>query len=80
MTREDQDKFAASSQQKAAVAMKEGYFKNEIAPVTIKSRKGETVIDTDEFPKPSTTFEGLQKLRPAFKTVSFSKIFLHLKI
>jgi len=66
ITREQQDEFAARSQQKAEAAMKGGRFKDEIVPVTIKTRKGETVVDTDEHPKHGTTVETLQKLRPAF--------------
>ncbi|KCZ66930.1 acetyl-CoA C-acetyltransferase [Clostridium sporogenes] len=67
ITREDQDEFSAKSQQKAEKAVKEGRFKEEIVPVVIKSKKGETVFDTDEFPRFSTTKESLSKLRPAFK-------------
>ena len=66
ITRDEQDAFALASQQKAGAAMAAGKFKDEIAPVTIKSRKGETVVDTDEHPKPDTTAETLAKLRPAF--------------
>ena len=66
LTREEQDAFAANSQQKAEAAMKAGKFKDEIAPVTIKTRKGETVVDTDEHPKEAVTAEGLAKLRAAF--------------
>ncbi|MGL4967596.1 MAG: acetyl-CoA C-acetyltransferase [Inquilinus sp.] len=66
ITREDQDRFALASQQKAAAAQREGRFKDEIAPVTIKGRKGDTVIDADEYLKPDTTIEVLAKLRPAF--------------
>jgi acetyl-CoA C-acetyltransferase len=66
ITREQQDEFAARSQQKAEAAMKSGRFKDEIVPVTIKSRKGEITVDTDEHPKHGTTVEALQKLRPAF--------------
>ena len=66
LTREEQDEFAASSQQKAEAAMKSGRFKDEIVPVTIKTRKGEVVVDTDEHPKEGVTAEGLGKLRPAF--------------
>jgi acetyl-CoA C-acetyltransferase len=66
LTREEQDAFAANSQQKAEAAMKAGKFKDEIVPVTIKTRKGETVVDTDEHPKEGVTAEGLAKLRPAF--------------
>ncbi|NQW09828.1 MAG: acetyl-CoA C-acetyltransferase [Alphaproteobacteria bacterium] len=66
ITREDQDAFALGSQQKAGAAMASGRFTDEIAPVTIKTRRGETVVDTDEYPKPDTTAESLAKLRPAF--------------
>lgn len=67
ITRDDQDKFAASSQQKAAKAQAAGKFAAEIIPITIKGKKGDTVVDTDEFIRPDTTAEGLAKLRPAFK-------------
>lgn len=66
ITREQQDEFAASSQQKAEAALNAGQFKDEIVPVTIKTRKGDIVVDTDEYPKPGVTAEGLGKLRPAF--------------
>jgi len=66
ITREEQDKFALASQMKAAEAMKSGRFKDEIAPVTVKTRKGEVVVADDEYPKPDTTIEALTKLRPAF--------------
>ncbi|MDH3236174.1 MAG: acetyl-CoA C-acetyltransferase [Alphaproteobacteria bacterium] len=66
ITREEQDAFAAASQQKAGRAMEAGRFKDEIVPVIIKSRRGETVVDTDEYPKPETTAEKLSGLRPAF--------------
>jgi acetyl-CoA C-acetyltransferase len=66
ITREQQDQFAAQSQQKAEAAMKAGRFKDEIVPVTIKTRKGDIVVDTDEHPKHGTTVETLMKLRPAF--------------
>ena len=66
ITREQQDAFAAASQSKAGSAMKEGRFKDEIVPVTIKGRRGDTVVDTDEYPKPDTTVEKLAALRPAF--------------
>lgn len=67
ITREQQDEFSANSQQKAVAAIKEGRFDGEIVPVTIKTRKGEVVFDTDEYPKEGTTAEGIAKLRPAFK-------------
>lgn len=68
ISRTDQDAFAAASQQKAAAAQKEGKFKAEIIPVTIKSKKGDTVVDTDEFIRADTTAESLGKLRAAFKS------------
>lgn len=66
ISRLEQDEFAFSSQQKASSAQKNGYFKNEIAPVTIKSRKGDVIIDQDEFIRHDATLEGLSGLRPAF--------------
>ncbi|MEK0086199.1 acetyl-CoA C-acetyltransferase, partial [Benzoatithermus flavus] len=66
ITREQQDQFAAESQRKAAEAQASGRFKEEIVPVTVKTRKGEVVVDTDEHLKPGTTLETLAKLRPAF--------------
>ena len=68
ITREEQDAFAAASQQKAVAAQKAGRFSDEIVPVEIPQRKGEPVIvDTDEGPRDGVTTEGLAKLRPAFK-------------
>jgi acetyl-CoA C-acetyltransferase len=68
ISREEQDKFAAESQRKAELAIKEGKFKDEIVPVVIPQKKGDTVVvDTDEYPKFGTTAEKLQKLKPAFK-------------
>ena len=66
ITREQQDALAARSQSRAEAAQKAGRFKDEIVPVTIKTRKGETVVDTDEYPKHGTTADALAKLRPAF--------------
>src|SRR3954447_15295454 len=66
LSREDQDRFAVASQNKAEAAQKAGKFKDEIAPVTIKGRKGDVVVDTDEYPKAGVTLEGISKLRPAF--------------
>jgi acetyl-CoA C-acetyltransferase len=66
ITREQQDDFAVRSQNKAEAAIKSGRFKDEIVPVTIKGRKGDTMVDTDEFPRFGTTLDGLAKLRPAF--------------
>ncbi len=66
VTREEQDKFAVASQNKAEAAQKAGKFKDEIAPVTIKGRKGDTVVDADEYIKHGVTIEDIAKLRPAF--------------
>ena len=66
ITRQQQDELAAGSQNKAEAAMKAGRFKDEIAPVTIKTRKGDIVVDTDEYPKAGVTAESIGKLRPAF--------------
>ena len=66
LTREEQDAFAVASQNKAEAAQKAGKFKDEIVPVTIKTRKGDIVVDTDEHPKHGTTMESVGKLRAAF--------------
>src|SRR5437879_7745513 len=66
ITRAEQDAFAASSQNKAEAAQKAGKFKDEIVPVTVKTRKGDILVDTDEHPKHGTTLETISKLRPAF--------------
>jgi len=66
ITRQMQDEFAVASQNKAEAAMAAGKFKDEIVPVTIKSRKGDIVVDTDEYPKKGVTLDSLAKLRPAF--------------
>lgn len=65
--RQELDAFSARSQQKALAAMEEGRFRKEIVPITIKGRKGDTVVSTDEGPRPGTTAEALAKLKPAFK-------------
>ena len=67
ITRQMQDEFALASQQKAEAAQKAGKFKDEIVPVVVKTKKGETVCDTDEFPRHGTTIEALSKLKPSFK-------------
>merc|ERR1740131_692536 len=59
LSREEQDSFAATSQQKAGKAIAEGFFKDEIVPVSVPGRKGETIVSEDEFPKPDTTVESL---------------------
>jgi acetyl-CoA C-acetyltransferase len=66
ITREDQDNFALASQQKAEAAQKAGKFKDEIAPVKISTRKGDVIVDSDEYPKHGTTLDALKKLRAAF--------------
>ena len=67
VTREAQDRFALRSQQKAGAAQAAGFFAREIAPLTIKGRKGDTVVDTDEHPRPETTMEQLAKLKTPFR-------------
>ena len=67
ITREEQDEFALSSQKKAAAAIENNQFANEIAQIVIKTRREEIIFDTDEFVRPNTTLESLAKLRPAFK-------------
>jgi len=66
ITRDQQDEFAVGSQNKAEAAQKAGRFKDEIVPVTIKTRKGDTIIDADEYPRHGTTLEAVAKLKPAF--------------
>ncbi|CAI8997919.1 putative acyltransferase [Pseudomonas sp. IT-P100] len=68
LTREDQDAFAAASQQKAAAAIEAGYFKREITPILIPQRKGDPLVfDTDEQPRPGSTLQALSNLKPAFQ-------------
>jgi acetyl-CoA C-acetyltransferase len=66
ITRQQQDAFAVASQNKAEAAQKSGRFKDEITPVTMKTRKGDIVVDADEYPKHGTTLDAISKLRPAF--------------
>jgi acetyl-CoA C-acetyltransferase len=66
ITRQQQDEFAVASQNKTEAAQKAGKFKDEIVAVTVKSRKGDVVVDKDEYPKDGVTIESLAKLRPAF--------------
>ncbi|TWG64999.1 MULTISPECIES: acetyl-CoA C-acetyltransferase [unclassified Aminobacter] len=66
LTRDEQDAFAVASQNKAEAAQKAGRFKDEIVPVTVKTRKGEVIVDQDEYIRHGTTLEAVQKLRPAF--------------
>ncbi len=67
ITREQQDKFAAGSQKRAAEASASGRFRDEIVAVSVKGRKGDTVVDTDEYIRPNTDMAALTKLRPAFQ-------------
>ncbi|SEN77023.1 acetyl-CoA C-acetyltransferase [Mesobacillus persicus] len=67
VSREDQDAFAIESQRRASLAIEEGKFKEEIAPFEVKTKKGSTVVDTDEHPRPDTTIEKLATLKPAFR-------------
>jgi acetyl-CoA C-acetyltransferase len=67
ITRDQQDHFALASQQKAGAAAKSGRFKDEIVAVTVKGRKGDTVVDADEFIRPDTDLAALTKLKPAFQ-------------
>jgi acetyl-CoA C-acetyltransferase len=66
ITRGQQDAFAVASQNKAEAAQKAGRFKDEIVPVTIKSRKGDIIVDQDEYPRAGVTLDSIAKLRPAF--------------
>jgi acetyl-CoA C-acetyltransferase len=66
ITRQQQDEFAVGSQKKAEAAQKAGKFADEITPVTVKGRKGDIVVDTDEYPKHGTTLDIIAKLKPAF--------------
>src|SRR5437764_1924191 len=67
ITRQQQDSFAVASQNKAEAAQKAGRFKDEITPVTIKTRKGDIIVDTDEYPRHGATVEAMAKLKPAFE-------------
>jgi acetyl-CoA C-acetyltransferase len=66
ITRQQQDEFAVASQNKAEAAQKAGRFKDEIVPVTVKGRKGDVVVDADEYPRHGATLDAMGKLRPAF--------------
>jgi acetyl-CoA C-acetyltransferase len=66
ITREEQDAFAVASQNKAEAAQKAGKFKDEIVPFTVSTRKGDIVVDTDEYPRHGATIEAMAKLKPAF--------------
>jgi acetyl-CoA C-acetyltransferase len=67
ITRRQQDEFAVASQNKAEAAQKSGRFKDEITPITIKTRKGDVVVDADEYPRHGTTLDAVSKLKPAFE-------------
>jgi acetyl-CoA C-acetyltransferase len=66
ITRQQQDELAVGSQNKAEAAQKSGKFKDEIVPVTVKSRKGDVIVDADEYPRHGTTLDAVGKLKPAF--------------
>ncbi|MGB3387233.1 MAG: acetyl-CoA C-acetyltransferase [Pseudaminobacter sp.] len=66
LSRDDQDQFALASQNKAEAAQKAGKFQDEIVAVTVKGRKGDTIVDQDEYIRHGATLEGMQKLKPAF--------------
>lgn len=70
VTREDQDKLAAESQQRAEHAQKEGYFQKEIVPVVVPGKKGDVIVSQDEYPRHGTTTESLAKLIPTYNNVS----------
>ena len=67
ITRQEQDEFAVLSQQRAIAAIDSGRFKDEIVPIVVKGRKGDTIYDTDEYPRRDVSLEALAKLQPAFK-------------
>ena len=67
ITREQQDQFAVESHRRAVNAIQKGYFKDQIAPIELKTRKGTTLFDTDEHPRADATVEGMAKLRAVFK-------------
>src|SRR2546429_9285318 len=67
ITRAQQDEFAVASQNKAEAAQKAGKFKDEIIPVTIKTRKGDIIVADDEYPRHGATLDGMAKLKPAFE-------------
>ncbi|HEX6045756.1 MAG TPA: acetyl-CoA C-acetyltransferase [Pyrinomonadaceae bacterium] len=71
ISREEQDKYALRSQQEAKRALDAGFFAEEIVPVEVKSRKGTTLVEHDDHPRPETTLEGLAKLKPAFAKDGF---------
>ncbi len=66
LSRDDQDRFALGSQNKAEAAMKAGKFKDEIVPFTLSTRKGDVIVSDDEYPRHGTTLDALTKLKPAF--------------
>lgn len=67
ITREEMDAYSLRSQQRAVAAMDQGRFEDEIIPITVSSKKGDTIYTTDEYPKRNATLEGIQKLKPTFK-------------
>src|SRR5215467_3487967 len=67
ITRVQQDEFAVASQNKTEAAQKAGRFKDEIVPVTVKTRKGDVIVDADEYPRHGATLDAMSKLKPAFE-------------
>lgn len=76
INRQEQDEYAAKSQQKAETAIANGYFDKEIVPVPVTVRKDTTIVSKDEFPKSGTTAQGLGKLRPVFAKVINHIVFI----
>ena len=74
ISREEQDAYAAESQQKAEAAILKGYFDKEITPISVPSRKDTIIVSKDEFPRAGTTVQGLSKLKPAFLKVNISGV------
>lgn len=73
ISRQQQDEYAVQSQQRAEEARKASKYQAEIVPIIVKDRKGDVVVDRDEFPRPETSLASLSKLRPAFATVRFRR-------
>lgn len=78
ISRQQQDEYAVESQRRTQEAIKADKFQKEIVPITVKDRKGQIVIDRDEFPKSETSLASLSKLRPAFVTVIISNLSIRL--
>lgn len=80
ISREDQDKFAAESQQRVKQAQEAGYFVKEILPITVNGKNGSVVVDRDEPPRHGTTVEVLQKLKPAFQKVNIIYCYSYFEV